>query len=273
MLADAPVLKACAKWSYAIIDEAHRLKNRQSSVYRCLLDELDLGHVPRLLLTGTPMQNRSDEFFSLLHFIAPQIYDDAYGFVEWLEEGSGSGDDGGSDVSKRLWRPLMLRRRKAEHLTLPPKTERSIRVPLTSLQRQWYRAVLEKNVSALTGGLSAGGSSNTNQSNSRALVNILASLRKCCNHPYLFDGAEPEPFIEGEHLVEASAKLLLLDRLLKRMKARGDRVLLILPEHDDVRRATGLPPFTAVGVRAVRWFGASGGEMGGGCIVPTTQWR
>ena len=120
----------------------------------------------------------------------------------------------------------MLRRRKAEHLTLPPKTERSIRVPLTPLQRQWYRAVLEKNVGALSGGLSAGGSSNTNQSNSRALVNILASLRKCCNHPYLFDGAEPEPFIEGEHLVEASAKLLLLDRLLKRMKARGDRVLL-----------------------------------------------
>jgi len=43
----------------------------------------------------------------------------------------------------------MLRRRKAEHLSLPPKVERSVRVPLRPLQRRWYRALLEKNVSAL----------------------------------------------------------------------------------------------------------------------------
>ena len=60
----------------------------------------------------------------------------------------------------------------------------------------------------------------------RSLNNVLASLRHCCNHPYLFDGAEPEPFVEGEHLVQASAKLALLDRLLRRLRARGDKVLL-----------------------------------------------
>ena len=49
---------------------------------------------------------------------------------------------------------------------------------------------------------------------------------RCCNHPYLFPGAEPEPFEEGEHIVAASAKLLLLDRLFRKMKPRGDRVLL-----------------------------------------------
>lgn len=38
------------------------------------------------------------------------------------------------------------------------------------------------------------------------LMNILIQLRKCVNHPYLFDGAEPEPFELGEHLVEASGK-------------------------------------------------------------------
>jgi hypothetical protein len=41
------------------------------------------------------------------------------------------------------------------------------------------------------------------------------------NHPYLFTGAEPgPPFTEGEHLVENSGKLVFLDRLLRRLKAR-----------------------------------------------------
>jgi superfamily II DNA or RNA helicase len=223
VLSDAPELRRIG-WSFAVIDEAHRLKNRTSVQYRCLLDELGLGSVPRLLLTGTPLQNAPDELFSLLHFVAPQLYDDAEGFGRWMGESpataqaTGGGGEpagrSGGDVAQRLWRPLMLRRLKADHLQLPPKIERTVRVPLTDLQRQWYRALLEKNAAAL------------GSTNARGLVNVLASLRKCCNHPYLFDGAEPEPFEEGEHLVTASAKLALLDRFLVRMHRRGDRVLL-----------------------------------------------
>jgi SNF2 family DNA or RNA helicase len=71
VLADAPALVASCRFGYAVLDEAHRLKSRASAVYRCLLDELKLGAVPRLLLTGTPLQNRAEELFSLLHFCAP----------------------------------------------------------------------------------------------------------------------------------------------------------------------------------------------------------
>ena len=39
-------------------------------------------------------------------------------------------------------------------------------------------------------------------------MNILVQLRKCVNHPYLFDGVEPEPFELGEHLIEASGGLV-----------------------------------------------------------------
>ena len=268
VLADAPALVASCRFGYAVLDEAHRLKSRTSAVYRCLLDELKLGAVPRLLLTGTPLQNRADELFSLLHFCAPDLFDDAEGFSRWAARdaaaaaaaaaasassvqaagapsaaadddatagiasggvhtaGSASGGvhtagsaSGGvpppPPPTQRLWRPFMLRRLKAEHLHLPPKREVTIRVPMTSLQRHWYRAVLEKNRRALGGG-----------ANARSLVNVLAALRKCCNHPYLFEGVEPEPFEEGEHLVHAAAKLRLLDRLLVRLWARGARVLL-----------------------------------------------
>ena len=37
-------------------------------------------------------------------------------------------------------------------------------------------------------------------------MNVLIQLRKCVNHPYLFDGVEPEPFEAGDHLIEASGK-------------------------------------------------------------------
>ena len=58
------------------------------------------------------------------------------------------------------------------------------------------------------------------------LLNLLVQLRKCVNHPYLFDGVEPEPFQLGEHLVEASAKLVTLDKLLHHLFTNGHKVLL-----------------------------------------------
>ena len=205
LMIDAPALTGVA-WRAVVIDEAHRLKNRTAVLYRCLLDELRLGDSPRLLLTGTPLQNNADELFSLMHFVAPTVYDSAELFVSELRRDAAA--------ARPLWSPLLLRRLKADHVHLPPKVEAVLYVPLIPLQRHWYRAVLERNCSAL------------GVASARTLTNVLAALRKCCNHPYLFDGAEPEPFVEGEHLVQASAKLILLDRLLHRLRARGDRVLL-----------------------------------------------
>src|SRR5215469_12025265 len=51
-------------------------------------------------------------------------------------------------------------------------------------------------------------------------------LRKCVSHPYLFDGVEPEPFELGEHLVEASGKLTVIDQLLTYLHQTGHKVLL-----------------------------------------------
>ena len=67
-------------------------------------------------------------------------WQDAAGFVRWIAE---------DEHSQSLWRPLLLRRLKAEHLTLPPKREVVLSVPLTSMQRQWYRALLLRNRASL----------------------------------------------------------------------------------------------------------------------------
>jgi SNF2 family DNA or RNA helicase len=47
-------------------------------------------------------------------------------------------------------------------------------------------------------------------------------LRKCANHPYLFDGAEPgPPFTTDQHIIDNSGKLALLDKLLPKLKEQG----------------------------------------------------
>ncbi len=57
------------------------------------------------------------------------------------------------------------------------------------------------------------------------LLNILMHLRKCCNHPYLFDGAEPgPPFTTDRHLVDNGGKMVLLDKLLYRFQEQGMHV-------------------------------------------------
>lgn len=56
------------------------------------------------------------------------------------------------------------------------------------------------------------------------LLNILMQLRKCSNHPYLFDGAEPgPPYTTDMHLVTNSGKMVVMDKLLVKLKEQGKR--------------------------------------------------
>lgn len=91
---------------------------------------------------------------------------------------------------------------------------------MAEMQVKWYQKILEKDIDAVNG---AGGK---RESKTR-LLNIVMQLRKCCNHPYLFEGAEPgPPYTTDEHLVNNSGKMVILDKLLKRMKVQGSRVLI-----------------------------------------------
>lgn len=61
------------------------------------------------------------------------------------------------------------------------------------------------------------------------LLNILMQLRKCCNHPYLFDGAEPgPPYTTDTHLVINSGKMVALDKLLPKVQEQGKGVCVCL---------------------------------------------
>ena len=68
---------------------------------------------------GTPLQNSGAELFSLVHFVAPATYDAAALFEEALAADAGA--------ARPLWAPLLLRRLKADHVTLPSKVEHSMK--------------------------------------------------------------------------------------------------------------------------------------------------
>ena len=96
-----------------------------------------------------------------------------------------------------MLRPFLLRRIKSDvEKSLPPKKETILKIGMSEMQKKWYRNLLSKDIEALHGGAER-----------TRLLNIVMQLRKCCNHPYLFQGAEPgPPFTTGDHLVTNSGQ-------------------------------------------------------------------
>lgn len=68
--------------------------------------------------------------------------------------------------------------------------------------------------------------SSTSSIGKTSLINIVMQLRKCADHPYLFNGVEPQPFKEGDHIVNVSGKMVVLDKLITRIKAINEKVLV-----------------------------------------------
>ncbi|KAM9800390.1 chromodomain-helicase-DNA-binding protein 5 isoform 1-T1 [Syngnathus typhle] len=205
-------------WACLVVDEAHRLKNNQSKFFR-ILNGYKIYY--KLLLTGTPLQNNLEELFHLLNFLTPERFNNLEGFLEEF-----------ADISKEdqikklhdLLGPHMLRRLKADVFkNMPAKTELIVRVELSPMQKKYYKFILTRNFEALN---SKGGG------NQVSLLNIMMDLKKCCNHPYLFPVAAveapvlPNGSYDGNQLVKSSGKLTLLQKMLKKLKDEGHRVLI-----------------------------------------------
>ena len=151
-----------------------------------------------------------------------------FSVVDWkkankMKEISSGGDKKNIERLKilhTLIRPFLLQRMKSDvNLKIPSKREVILYSGLSDMQKKYYKWVLTKNVQEL----SKKGSNKTN------LMNIVMHLRKCCNHPYLFDGAEPTfdgEFVLGKHIIENSSKMVILDSLLPRLQKEGHKILI-----------------------------------------------
>ena len=224
-------------WQYIILDEGHRIKNRNCKLVKELKS---LPSTSRLLLTGTPIQNTLEELWSLLNFCSPAIFDDLEVFESWFgfrNIGRETQVDEVIDTEQRqkvvtklhaILRPFLLRRLKRDVLlTVPPKREIVVYCGMSSIQKEYYAHVQKNTLRETLVGMGIEGAKDSSCSQNPAM-----QLRKVCNHPFLFG----EPRIDGDgeymgvanplYLIHASGKLKLMDRMLFRLKRDGHKVLI-----------------------------------------------
>ncbi|GKZ01523.1 hypothetical protein MPSEU_001102900 [Mayamaea pseudoterrestris] len=224
MIADDVSELTAVEWECLVVDEAHRLKNHTSKLAVKLRDP-KFSFNFKLLLTGTPIQNSISEFWTLLNFIEPHQFADPDDFNDkYADMKSKETIDG---LHEEI-RPFILRRLKEDvEKSVPPKEETLIEIEMTMMQKQYYRALYEKNVGFLH-------KTKKKAMDGPSLSNLAMQLRKCCNHTFLLNGvedviraqAENKSLSEADLLVKASGKLVLLDKLLPRLKEEGHRVLM-----------------------------------------------
>ncbi len=122
----------------AVLDEAHHIKNHATKTARAA-KRLQAGW--RLALTGTPVENRPAELWSIFDFLMPGFLGTAMRFRERFEAPVIGGDEGAAQRLSALVGPFILRRLKRDVLPeLPPKLETVLEVPLTGEQRKLYAA-------------------------------------------------------------------------------------------------------------------------------------
>ncbi|KAK6918359.1 Glutamine-Leucine-Glutamine, QLQ [Dillenia turbinata] len=227
-------------WKYIIIDEAQRMKDRESVLAR----DLDRYRCQRrLLLTGTPLQNDLKELWSLLNLLLPEVFDNRKSFHDWFSkpfqrEGSTqNAEDDWLETEKKviiihrlhqILEPFMLRRRVEDvEGSLPPKVSIVLRCRMSAIQSaiyDWIKSTGTIRVDPEDENRRAQKSAIYQVKEYKPLNNRCMELRKTCNHPLL-----NYPYfsdLSKDFLVRSCGKLWILDRILIKLQRTGHRVLL-----------------------------------------------
>jgi len=202
---------ASVEWSRVVFDEAQQVKNPGTAQTRAAAG-LRAGR--RLALTGTPVENRLTDLWSIMHLLNPGLLGSAAEFRDRfalpIERG---GDPDAAGRLRRATGPFVLRRLKTDKsiiADLPDKIETIDRCPLTREQATLYRAVVDDLLyqAAAADGIQRRG----------IVLAGLSKLKQVCNHPAHF-------LCDGSGLADRSGKLTRTEELLEEILAEGDKVL------------------------------------------------
>jgi SNF2 family DNA or RNA helicase len=249
---DADTIQSIPWWS-VILDEAQNIKNsgaKQTQVVR----KLQASY--RLALTGTPVENRLSELWSIMQFLNPGYLGSFESFRRFyalpIER---FGDKEAAGRLKKLVSPFILRRLKSDPNViqdLPEKIEIKDYVNLSSEQAELYKSVVND---VMTRVQESAGIERRGQ-----ILSLLTQLKQICNHPVQWEKKEMEFISTEDGFTRRSGKLLRLAELLEEIISEGDRVLLFT-QYAEMGKllSTWLPRHMGVGVQFL--YGATPTEM------------
>ncbi len=189
-------------WAWVVLDEAQAVKNPDSQAAR-VARRLPARH--RLALTGTPVENRLEELWSLLAFVLPGFLGDRRAFSARVTASVAAGRPEALAWLRRRIRPFLLRRLKSEVAPeLPPRTEMVVRCELDDEQRAFYEAVRAVARAEVRVALEAG---RTDRRWPLGVLEALLRLRQAACHPALVPGGPPGPAAKVDELTDRLATL------------------------------------------------------------------
>jgi superfamily II DNA or RNA helicase len=181
-------------WDAVVLDEAQAIKNESSQTARAAFA---LRGSFRVALSGTPVENRLEELWSVMHFANPGLLGGRSDFQERYGAPIAAGDPGAAERLRAKIRPFVLRRMKRDVLPeLPPRTDQVLHVELDDSERAVYDAVrvaTKRDVAERLG----------QEGGLLAALEALLRLRQASCHPALVPGQTAETSSKVEALVEA----------------------------------------------------------------------
>jgi len=194
------------KWDLAVLDEAQAIKN-PGAKQTAAAKSLRASH--RIALTGTPIENRLSDLWSLFDFVCPGLLGTTKDFANFVKEKNNP-----YPALRALVRPYILRRLKTDRsiiADLPEKTEMRTFCPLSKVQAGLYeKAVVEltKKIEVVTGIQRRG-----------VILSFLMRFKQICNHPSHWLG-------DGMYDPKASGKFARLGEICEEIASRQERVLI-----------------------------------------------
>ena len=171
------------QWYRVILDEAHYIKSRVTSTSKAACS---LTSEYRWCLTGTPLQNKLDDMFSLLQFLKVDTWGEYFWWNTYINKYTST--DEAANLIRGILKPMILRRTKKSTyldgrniLELPPKDIKTHFVKLTTEERAIYNCFFQKSSQQFNEMVQGG----TIQYEYAHVFELLIRLRQVCNHPSL----------------------------------------------------------------------------------------
>ncbi len=230
---DQKSLKAVS-WQGLVLDEAQNIKNpeaRQSQAVRQLESDF------RIALTGTPLENRLSELWSIIDFLNPGYLGPRNFFQRrFAMPIERYGDSASLQALRSLVQPFILRRLKTDRTIiqdLPEKQEMTVFCGLSEVQADLYQKLVDNSLKEIE---AAAGIQRHGQ-----VLALLTKLKQVCNHPTLLKteadakaagvkastkAADAALSAQSDQFPTLSGKLLRLEEMVEELLAEGDRALL-----------------------------------------------